>query len=82
MRVIEYVTFTLIPGATEEAFLQVARATEALVRRQPGFVSRRLSRGEGADARPATCHAGGRPIADPGGGKLAGQALFPSCRHD
>lgn len=45
MRVIEYVTFSLVPGATEDAFLAAAKATEALVRRQPGFVSRRLSRG-------------------------------------
>lgn len=45
MRVIEYVTFTLVPGAEEAAFLAAARATEALVRRQPGFVARRLSSG-------------------------------------
>ena len=45
MRVIEYVTFSLVPDATEAAFLAAAKATEALVRRQPGFVSRRLSRG-------------------------------------
>ena len=44
--VIEYVTFTLVPGADEAAFLYAARGTEALVRRQPGFVTRRLSRGE------------------------------------
>lgn len=46
MRVIEYVTFSLTPGTTDAAFLDAARATEALVRRQPGFVSRRLSQGE------------------------------------
>lgn len=45
MRVIEYVTFSLVPGATEAAFLAAAKGTEALVRRQPGFVSRRLSQG-------------------------------------
>jgi hypothetical protein len=45
MRVIEYVTFTLVPGTDDAAFLAAARGTEALVRRQPGFVSRRLSRG-------------------------------------
>jgi hypothetical protein len=49
MPVIEYVTFTLVPGATESAFLAAARGTEALVRRQPGFVSRRMS--QGADGR-------------------------------
>jgi hypothetical protein len=49
MPVIEYVTFTLVPGTTESGFLAAARGTEALVRRQPGFVSRRLS--QGADGR-------------------------------
>lgn len=49
MRVIEYVTFSLVPGATEAAFLAAAKGTEALVRRQPGFVSRRLS--QGSDGR-------------------------------
>jgi antibiotic biosynthesis monooxygenase (ABM) superfamily enzyme len=43
--VIEYVTFALVPGADEAAFLAAARGTEALVRRQPGFLSRQLSRG-------------------------------------
>lgn len=43
--VIEYVTFTLVPGADEAAFLTAARGTEALVRRQPGFLSRQLSKG-------------------------------------
>ena len=43
--VIEYVTFALTPGADEAAFLIAARGTEALVRRQPGFLSRQLSRG-------------------------------------
>lgn len=47
--VIEYVTFSLIPGTDEAAFLAAARGTEALVRRQPGFLSRQLSRG--ADGR-------------------------------
>ncbi len=45
MRVIEYVTFALVPGTTDAAFLAAARGTEALIRRQPGFLSRRLSRG-------------------------------------
>lgn len=45
MRVIEYMTFTLDTGTTEAAFLAAARGTEALIRRQPGFVSRHLSRG-------------------------------------
>jgi len=46
MRVIEYVTFALVPGTSEAAFLTAAGGTEALVRRQPGFVARRLSRGD------------------------------------
>lgn len=49
MRVIEYVTFSLVPGATGDAFLAAAKGTEALVRRQPGFISRRLS--QGSDGR-------------------------------
>lgn len=44
--VIEYVTFALVPGTEDTAFLSAARRTEALVRRQPGFVARRLSRGK------------------------------------
>jgi hypothetical protein len=47
--VIEYVTFTLVPGADDAAFLVAAKGTEVLVRRQPGFVGRRLSKG--ADGR-------------------------------
>jgi hypothetical protein len=43
--VIEYVTFALVPGADEAAFLAAARGTEALVRRPPGFRSRQLSKG-------------------------------------
>ncbi|WP_103258187.1 hypothetical protein [Tabrizicola aquatica] len=43
--VIEYVTFTLVPDTPEAAFLSAAHGTEALVRRQPGFLSRRLSQG-------------------------------------
>ncbi|MCU0827595.1 MAG: hypothetical protein MUE52_09350 [Tabrizicola sp.] len=45
-QVIEYVTFALVPGADDAAFLTAARGTEALVRRQPGFVARRLTKGE------------------------------------
>lgn len=45
MRVIEYVTFSLVPGTTDAAFLSAAKGTEILVRRQPGFVCRRLSKG-------------------------------------
>ncbi len=45
--VMEVVTFRLAPGTTEAAFLTAARATEAPLSRQPGFVSRRLLQGDG-----------------------------------
>mgnify|MGYP001765943924 CR=1 FL=1 len=45
MTVIEYVTFALVPGTAEADFLAAATGTGALVRRQPGFVARRLSQG-------------------------------------
>lgn len=41
--VMEVVTFRLLPGVTEAAFLAAARATEAPLRRQPGFLSRSLT---------------------------------------
>lgn len=44
--VAEIVTFRLAAGISDDAFLVAARATEALVEALPGFVSRRLSRGE------------------------------------
>lgn len=43
---IELVTFRLVPGADRAVFLANARATEAVVRRQPGFVARMLTEGE------------------------------------
>lgn len=43
MQTIELVTFRLTPGADRLAFLDAARATEATVRRQPGFVARMLT---------------------------------------
>lgn len=42
--VAEIVTFRLVPGTDEAAFLAAARATGAPVSAQPGFVSRHLSR--------------------------------------
>ena len=42
--VAEIVTFHLIPGSDEAAFLTAARATEGPVAAQPGFRSRVLSR--------------------------------------
>ena len=44
--VAEIVTFRLVPGTDEAAFLDAARGTEVAVRAQPGFVARRLSKDE------------------------------------
>jgi predicted component of type VI protein secretion system len=41
----EIVTFRLAPGVTDPAFLDAARATGALLATEPGFLSRRLSKG-------------------------------------
>jgi hypothetical protein len=43
--VAEIVTFRLAPGTTDPAFLDAARATGQLLAAEPGFLSRRLSRG-------------------------------------
>lgn len=45
MQTIEHVTFRLIPGTDRAAFLDAARATEATLRRQPGFQARMLTEG-------------------------------------
>ena len=42
---VEVVTFRLLPGADEAAFLVAARATEGPLRQQPGFLRRRLVQG-------------------------------------
>lgn len=42
--VMEIVTFTLTPGTDEVSFLAAAKATEAPLRAQRGFVSRSLTR--------------------------------------
>jgi hypothetical protein len=47
MQSIELVTFRLNPGTDRAAFLAAARATEAVLRRQPGFRARMLAEGEG-----------------------------------
>jgi hypothetical protein len=44
--VAEIVTFRLLPGIDDAAFLTAARATEAPIARQPGFLHRTLSRDE------------------------------------
>lgn len=46
MQAIELVTFRLMPGTDRAAFLAKAQATEAVVRRQPGFVARMLGEAE------------------------------------
>jgi hypothetical protein len=66
MTVIEYVTFTLVPGADDAAFLAAASGTGALLRRQPGFVGRRLSKGEDGSWTDAVTWAGmGAALAAP-----------------
>jgi hypothetical protein len=44
--VLEVVSFHLTPGTTDAAFIIAARATEGPLRRQPGFLSRQLTRSE------------------------------------
>lgn len=44
--VMEVVTFRLSPGMDEAAFLAAARGTEEALARQPGFIARRLLKGE------------------------------------
>ncbi len=44
--VAEIVTFRLVPGTAEAPFLAAAAAAQAWLTSAPGFLSRRLSRGE------------------------------------
>ncbi len=44
--VMEVVTFHLIPGITDAAFLKAAKGTEIIVAAQPGFIRRHLLRDE------------------------------------
>jgi hypothetical protein len=46
MQTLETVAFHLVPGTDPAAFLAAARGTEAALRRQPGFLSRMLTRGD------------------------------------
>ncbi len=43
MKTVELVSFRLIAGTDRDGFLQAARRTEALIRRQPGFQTRVLT---------------------------------------
>ncbi|HHG91150.1 MAG TPA: hypothetical protein ENJ90_11840 [Devosia sp.] len=45
-RVIEVVSFRLAPGVSDEEFLKTVPASSEFVAGMPGFVARRLSRGE------------------------------------
>lgn len=47
MQSIELVTFRLTPGSDRAAFLENARRTETVIRRQPGFLTRMLLEAEG-----------------------------------
>lgn len=40
--VLEIVSFRLTPGTPADAFVTLARTTEPVLRRQPGYVSRKL----------------------------------------
>jgi hypothetical protein len=44
--ILERVTFRLVPGTAPDDFVALARATEAPLRAQPGFLSRMLTQGE------------------------------------
>ncbi len=44
--VLEVVTFRLVAGPTQDQFLAAAHATDSPLRRQPGFLSRRLTLAE------------------------------------
>lgn len=68
--VAEIVTFTLIPGSDEAAFLAAARATQGPVAAQPGFLRRVLSRD---DAGLWTDHV---EWADPASAAAAAQAVM------
>lgn len=44
--IFQIVTFHFTPGTTDAAFVAAAKGTEALLRHQPGFISRRLAKGK------------------------------------
>jgi hypothetical protein len=49
----EFVTFRLAPGASRDAFLAAARASDAVLSTWPGYLGRHLS--EGPDGRWTDC---------------------------
>jgi hypothetical protein len=45
-RVLEIVTFSIVPGTDEDSFLRAAKEASDALHELDGFVARRLSRGE------------------------------------
>ncbi|NBE08965.1 hypothetical protein GU920_15595 [Rhodobacter sp. CCP-1] len=87
---VKVVTFRLVPGTEEAAFLYAARATEGSLRKQPGFLRRRLVQGgdrqwsdwvEWRDA--ASAHAAADPPVwiFPGAEALAAAQHLPDLRR-
>jgi hypothetical protein len=90
--VAEIVTFRLADGIGDARFLDAARATEAFVRAAPGFVARRLTRGDDGrwtdyvewDSLASAQAAAERIMADPGAADFIG-AIAPDSiemRHE
>jgi hypothetical protein len=44
-KVLEIVTFKLVPGTDEAAFLKAAEQVAGVIRAMPGFLNRRLAKG-------------------------------------
>ncbi len=47
--ILEVVTFKLLPGVTEDQFVEANEALSGWAKRQPGFVSRNLAYNEGEE---------------------------------
>ncbi len=88
MHSIELVTFRLTAGAARAEFVENARRTEAVVRRQPGFVARMLTEGRDglwSDIVTWTSHADAeaaaeKVMADPDFGPFGAMIDMPSLR--
>ena len=90
--VAEIVTFRLAEGIGETQFLDAARGTEVFVRAAPGFIARRLSRGDDGrwtdyvewDSLASAQAAAARIMAEPGAADFIG-AIDPESidmRHE
>lgn len=89
---VEVVTFRLVAGASDTAFIEAARATATPLRNQPGFLRRRLA--QGADGQwtdwvewrdAASAHAAAEAMmAEPGFGPFMAMIDGASVvmRHD